>query len=127
MKRKKRKINVGGLEYVYVINNEYKQHTSNISLKVSLRDSKNLTCTFLICTWDDLIQGSPLLVGVDLNNKKTNITEKYILHHPRAVRDFIVYGLENGWKGGNVIVFQDGLHIISELGYDVSWLRPGNT
>ncbi|WP_054941294.1 hypothetical protein [Paenibacillus ihuae] len=42
----------------------------------------------------------------------------------RAVRDFIVYGLENGWTGDNVIVFQDGLDILGELGYDVSWLRP---
>ncbi|CAH1194270.1 hypothetical protein PAECIP111892_01525 [Paenibacillus auburnensis] len=124
MKRKTRKISVGGTEYIYVINHAYKKHTSNISLKVSLRDSRNLTCTFQFCTWDDLILGSPILVGVDLNNKQINITEKYNLHHPRTVRDFIVYGLENGWTGDNVIVFQDGLDIISELGYDVLWLRP---
>ncbi|MNO14428.1 hypothetical protein D3C76_40710 [compost metagenome] len=116
---------IGEKEYFYVINQEYKQNSSYISLKVSLKGFKNSSCTFLICTWDDPIMGSPLLVGVDLKNKQTNITERYNLHYPRTIRSFILYGLENGWTGENNIVFQDGLYIISVMGYDVSWLKSG--
>ncbi len=93
MKKKTRKIIVGEKEYLYVINQEYKQNLSNISLKISLMGLKNLTCTFLFCTWDDSISGSPLLVGVALKNKETNNIENYNLHYPRNIRDFILFGL----------------------------------
>ncbi|NOU70292.1 hypothetical protein GC098_02370 [Paenibacillus sp. LMG 31458] len=124
MKKKTRRIIVGEKEYLYLIKQEYRQNSSNISLKIFLKGLKNLTCTFLFCTWDDPITGSPLLVGVDLKNKETNNTENYNLHYPRTIRDFILYGLENGWTGENIIEFQDGLYIISEMGYDISWLKP---
>lgn len=124
MKKKTRKIIVGEKEYSYVINQNYKQNLSYISLKISLRGFKNLTCTFLFCTWDDSNTGSPLLVGVALKNKETNNIENYNLHYPRIIRVFILYGLENGWTGENIIEFQDGLEIISKMGYDVSWLKP---
>lgn len=124
MKKKTRKIIVGENEYLYVIDQKYNQQLSNISLKISLKVLKNITCTFFFCTWDDPITGSPLLVGTSLTNKDTNKIEKYNLHNPRTIRDFILYGLENGWTGKNVIEFQDGLDIIGKMRYDISWLEP---
>lgn len=42
----------------------------------------------------------------------------------KIIVDFILYALENGWTGENIIEFQDGLEIISKTGYEVSWLKP---
>ncbi|WP_199615315.1 hypothetical protein [Paenibacillus alkalitolerans] len=124
MKKKTRNIIVGDKEYVYVINQKYNQHVSYISLSISLKGLKNITCSFHFCTWDDPVTGSPLLVGVPLKNIATRNIENFNLHYPRTVRQFVVYGLENGWNGVNRIEFNDGLQIISKLGYDVSWLKP---
>ncbi|NEW09331.1 hypothetical protein GK047_25635 [Paenibacillus sp. SYP-B3998] len=124
MKKKTRKIIVGDKEYLYVINQKYNNHSSNISLKVSLEGFKNLTCTFQFFTWDDPITGSPLLVGVSLKNKETNNKEFFNINYPRTIREFILYGLENGWTGENKIEFQDGIDIIGKMGYEVSWLKP---
>ncbi|MFW5438674.1 hypothetical protein [Paenibacillus apiarius] len=71
MKKKTREIVVCGKEFSYVINQKYNHNSSNISLKISQRGFKKFTCTFLFCTWEDPVTGSPLLVGVALKNKKT--------------------------------------------------------
>ncbi|MCY9516196.1 hypothetical protein [Paenibacillus apiarius] len=126
MKKKTREIVVCGKEFSYVINQKYNHNSSNISLKISQRGFKKFTCTFLFCTWEDPVTGSPLLVGVALKNKKTIKMENYSLHYPITIRDFILYGMENGWTGENIIEFQDGLEIIGEMGYEDAWLRPGN-
>ncbi|MBH5316489.1 hypothetical protein I6N90_01550 [Paenibacillus sp. GSMTC-2017] len=126
MKKKTKKIVVEKKEYVYVINSkyEYVQGVSNITLSISLKEQKNVTCLFRICTWEDVIAGSPLLVGVSIMNVTTKEHEKFNLHSPKIVRQFVLYGLENGWDGSNRMEFKDGLEIISRLGYDISWLKP---
>ncbi|SMF87797.1 hypothetical protein SAMN05661091_3929 [Paenibacillus uliginis N3/975] len=124
MKKKTRNMIIDEKEYVYVLNQKYNEKRSHITLKVSLKDKKNLTLTFLFCTWDDPITGSPLLIGVDLKNKKTNKVETFNLHHPKTIKKFILYGLRNGWTGENIIEFQNGLEILSEMGYDIAWLTP---
>ncbi|BFH61855.1 hypothetical protein PAJ34TS1_24470 [Paenibacillus azoreducens] len=77
----------------------------------------------MFCTWDDPIAGSPLLTGVHLKNKETNDVVNYNLHYPKTIRNFILYGLNNGWTGHNIIEFQDGLEIMSKIGYDVSRIK----
>lgn len=107
-----------------MLNQKYNEKSSNITLKASIKGLKNVTLTFFFCTWDDPISGCPLLVGVVLKNKETNIVENFNLHHPKTIKNFILYGLRNGWTGENLIEFKDGLDIISEWGYNVAWLRP---
>ncbi|WP_240416779.1 hypothetical protein [Paenibacillus periandrae] len=124
MKKIIRKINVGEKEYVYVINKKYHQGVSEVSLSISLKKLKNMTCSFHFCTWDDPITGSPLLVGFPLKKTATGNIEKFNLYYPRIVKYFILYGLENGWNGANRIVFNDGLEILSKLEYDVLPLKP---
>lgn len=125
MKKKTREINVGEKEYVYVINQKYQHGVSEISLSISLKGLKNISCSFHFCTWDDPISGSPLLVGVSLKKIATGNIENFNLHYPRTVKQFILYGLDNGWNGANRIEFNNGLEILSKLVYDVSWLIPG--
>ncbi|MEK8133084.1 hypothetical protein WMW72_34985 [Paenibacillus filicis] len=124
MKKKTRKIIVNEKEYLYLINSRYHQHISRITLKISLKGAKSLTCTYLFDTWDDPITGSPLLVGVSLKNLETNNIENFNLHYPKTIREFVLYSLKNGWSGENVIEFKNGLEIISEMGYDISALKP---
>ncbi|MGY4760339.1 hypothetical protein ACVNS2_12210 [Paenibacillus caseinilyticus] len=125
MKKKTREINVEEKKYVYVINQKDHQGISEISLSISLKGLKNMACTFNFCTWDDPISGSPLLVGVRLKNLFTNDMESFNLHYPRTVKRFILYGLGNGWNGTSRIELNDGLGILSNMGYDVIWLMPG--
>ncbi|MFF2484611.1 hypothetical protein [Paenibacillus sp. NPDC058071] len=124
MKKKIRTINVGEKKYVFMINNKYNHGANEVSLSVSVKELKNKTCSFHFHTWDDPITGSPLLVGFHLKKKATGNIENFNLHYPRIVKHFILYGLENGWNGANRIVFNDGLEILSELGYDVLPLKP---
>ncbi|WP_426448319.1 hypothetical protein ACP26L_27845 [Paenibacillus sp. S-38] len=125
MKKKTREINIEEKKYVYVINQKYQQGVSEISLSISLKGLKNMTCTFNFCTWDDPISGSPLLVGVHLKNVLSGDTESFNLHYPRTVKRFILYGLGNGWNEKSRIEFNDGLEILSNMGYEVLWLKPG--
>ncbi len=99
--------------------------TAKFSLSISLKGLKSMTCTFNLCTWDDPISGSPLLVRVLLKNLFKGDMESFNLHYPRTVKRFILYGLGNGWNGTNRIEFKDGLGILSNMGYDVTWLMPG--
>ncbi|NQX57954.1 hypothetical protein [Paenibacillus qinlingensis] len=123
MKKKTREINVGEKEYVYVINEKYHQGVSEISLSISLKGLKNIICSFRFCTWEDHM-GSPLCVGVPLKKIASGKFEIFNLHNPRTVKQFVMYGLENGWNGANRIEFNNGLEILSNLGYDVSPLKP---
>jgi hypothetical protein len=124
MKKKIRDIIVSGKEYSYVLNRRYTKKSCNISIKISQKENKKHTCTFFINTIDDPITGSPLLVGVALRNDETNQVEKYNLHHPKVIREFIMYGTEHGWTGENIMEFRDGLDVISKKGLDIEWLRP---
>lgn len=125
MKKKTREINVDVRSYVYVINQKYYQGVCEITLSISLKGLKNMTCSFHFCTWDDPISGSPLLVGVPLKKGTSSDIESFNLHYPKIVKQFVLYGLGNGWNGANRIEFNDGLAILSNLGYDVLWLKPG--
>lgn len=125
MKKKIREINIGEIEYVYVINQKYHQAVSEITLSIALKGLKNITCSFSFCTWDDPITGSPLLVGVPLKKIASGNIENFNLHYPKIVKQFVLYGLENGWNGANRIEFNDGLEILSKLGYDILQLKPG--
>ncbi|MDY7992390.1 hypothetical protein UY286_15445 [Paenibacillus polymyxa] len=82
MKKKTRKIIVGEKEYLYVINQKYNQHLSNISLKISLKSLKNLTCTFLFYTDHEILHHT---IGSDSkpNQSKQNQSPelKYIGKH----------------------------------------------
>ncbi|RXZ77637.1 hypothetical protein EBB07_30505 [Paenibacillaceae bacterium] len=123
MKKKTREINVGEYEYVYVINQKYHQGVSEVTLSISLKGRKNMTCSFRFCTWDDPIMGSPLLVGFPLKKLVSGTIEKFNLHSSRTVKHFVLYGLENGWNRTNRIEFNDGLVILRKLGYDVLPLK----
>ncbi|NQX48522.1 hypothetical protein HQN87_24635 [Paenibacillus tritici] len=125
MNKKTRKIKVQDKNYVYVINQKYHQGVSEINLSVSLKGQKNVTCSFQFCTWDDPISGSPLLVGVHLKKRASDDIEGFNLNYPGVVKQFIMYGLENGWSGSNRITFSDGLEILENMGYDVLWLKIG--
>ncbi|GGG59375.1 hypothetical protein [Paenibacillus radicis (ex Gao et al. 2016)] len=124
MKKKIRKINVGEQQYVFVINHKYNQGVSEVSLSISLKKLKNKTCSFYFFTWDDSIIGSPLLVGFPLKEITTGNIVNFNLHYPRIVKQFILYGLGTGWNGATRIVFNNGLEILSELGYDIAPLKP---
>ncbi|WP_379140983.1 hypothetical protein [Paenibacillus sp. sgz500992] len=125
MKKSTREINVRDKKYVYVIKQKYHQGACQITLSISLKELKNITCSFHFCTWDDPISGSPLLVGVHLKKITSGDIEGFNLHYPGIVKQFVLYGLENGWNGSNRIEFNDGLEILSNMGYDVLWLKPG--
>lgn len=125
MKKKTREIKVQDKNYVYVINQKYHQGVSKITLSVSLKGQKNVTCSFQFCTWDDPISGSPLLVGAHLKKTASDDIEDFNLNYPGVVKQFIVYSLENGWSGSNRIEFSDGLEILENMGYDVLWLKAG--
>lgn len=126
MKKKTREINVGEKKYIYVINQKHLHDISEISLTISLKGLKNITCSFHFCTWDDPVSGSTLFVGVPLKKIASGNIEHFNLHYPRTDKQFILYALENGWNGANRIEFNDGLEILSKLGYDVLSLKPEN-
>ncbi|KAF6630604.1 hypothetical protein H6F38_14350 [Paenibacillus sp. EKM208P] len=123
MKKKTRKIYIGEKEYLYVINQKYHNGINEITLSISLKELKNTIISFHFCTYDDSIVGSPLLVGAPLKEIVTGNIENLNLHHPRVVRLFVLYGLENGWNELSRMEF-DGLKALYELGYDSSWLKP---
>lgn len=55
MKKKTREIIVNGKKYLYVINQKYYQEKSETILKITLENTKNVTCTFCFVTWEDTI------------------------------------------------------------------------
>lgn len=123
MKKKTREIIVNGKKYLYVISQKYYQEKSDIKLKITLEKAKNITCTFSFITWEDAITGSPLLVGVRLKKRDLNEFENFNLHHPTQIKKFITNAIDNGWNGERVEEF-DGLDIMSQLGFEVLWLKP---
>ncbi|AZK45177.1 hypothetical protein [Paenibacillus lentus] len=125
MKKKTREIFINGRKYSYVINIKYIQHKSQITLRISVEGSRNNTCTYRFVTWDDAIAGCPLLVGVTIKIKETNEITKFNLHHPKQISRFILFALDNGWNGESTMEYHDGLEIMSRMGFDVEWLRPG--
>jgi len=122
MKKKTREIMIGESTYAYLINEKYNQGMSEISLVISFKERKNITCSFQFCTWDDPIIGSPLLVGIPLKNLETETIEKFNLYYPKIVKQFILFGLKNGWNESTRLEFNDGLEILSQLGYEVDHL-----
>ncbi|RCX21534.1 hypothetical protein DFP94_102287 [Fontibacillus phaseoli] len=125
MKKKTREIIVNGKKYLYVINQKYYQEKSEIILKISFEKTKNITCTFRFITWEDAITGSPLLMGVRLKKRDVEEIENFNLHHPSQINKFITNAIDNGWNGESVVEF-DGLDIMSQLGFEVLWLKPRN-
>ncbi|MBD3918950.1 hypothetical protein H8B09_09315 [Paenibacillus sp. PR3] len=92
-------------------------------MNISPKELKNNICSFLFDTWDDPIAGSPLFVGISLNELGSGHLDTINLQHPRLVRQFIMYALDHGWTGAQRITFPDGLEVIQRLGYDVSLLK----
>ncbi|MHA2855490.1 hypothetical protein ACXZ7E_15950 [Paenibacillus lautus] len=123
MKKKTREIIVNGKKYLYVINQKYYQEKSEIILKITLENTKNITCTFRFVTWEDAITGSPLLMGISLKKRDVEEIEIFNLYHPRQIMKFINNAIDNGWNGESVVEF-DGLDIMSQLGFEVLWLKP---
>jgi len=125
MKKKTREIIVREKDYVYSLTSKYSNGESLVRLKISLKESKRLACTFKFSTWDHPIVGSPLLTGVDLRNKKTNNTERFNLHHPKRINELIKYALDHGWTGETSIEYPNGLDILDQMGFDTEFLLFG--
>ncbi|WP_334076635.1 hypothetical protein [Paenibacillus sanfengchensis] len=125
MKQKIRNIMVRDKEYVYVLTSKYSNGKSLVRLTVSWKECKRFACTFKFSTWDHPLAGSPLLTGVDLRNKKTNNTERFNLHHPKRIEEFIIYALDQGWNGETSIEYPNGLDILNQMGFDTEFLLIG--
>jgi hypothetical protein len=64
-----------------------------------------------------------LLVGVSLQHAALGSAQAFNLHAPHIVRQFVLFALDNGWTGEQALMFDDGLEVLHELGYDVSGLK----
>ena len=108
---------------MYVINSKYIEGKIAVTLKISLEHSKITMCHYKFITWGNSLIGSPLTTGIKLKNIKTNGLTIFNLHHPKQIRTFILYALDNGWTGESSIDFPDGLIIMNKMGFDVSVLQ----
>jgi hypothetical protein len=67
---------------------------------------------------------APLQSGIPLFNSKTNESVPVNLNEPKYIREFILFGLKNGWTGINNLPTQDGLQYLTEMGFEVGHLPP---
>lgn len=125
---KPRKIVVKDTEFVYTLNARYEatDGTSRVALTLFRAESRRRAFAFVFHTWEDVIAGSPLMVGIDLRHLETGQTERWNLHHPGRVRLFVLYALDCGWDGSAETEAVDGIDVLEEMGWEAETLRPGN-
>ncbi len=125
---KPRKIVVNEAEFVYTLNARHdgKDGTSRVALTLFRAESRRHAFAFRFHTWEDVIAGSPLMIGIDLRHRETERAERWNLHHPGRVQLFVRYALECGWDGSAETDAVDGITVLEELGWEAEMLRPGN-
>ncbi|OWR32377.1 hypothetical protein CDO73_01860 [Saccharibacillus sp. O23] len=123
-----RKIVVNDQQFVYTLNAQYDgiDGTSRVALTLFRAESRRRAFAFRFHTWEDVVAGSPLMVGIDLRYRETGGIERWNLHHPGRVRLFVLYALESGWGGNAETDAVDGIGVLEELGWEAEMLRPGN-
>lgn len=124
MKKNIRQITIDQHIYVYVLHSSYQQERWQVSLKITLLNQKNTALIFHFLTWDDIITGCPLLVGIKLYDCNIKEAVMYNLNHPARVRELIEYGLSYKWTGEKTVEYADGLIVLEDIGYDSDILRP---
>ncbi|MFD0712948.1 hypothetical protein [Paenibacillus sp. GCM10027626] len=124
MKNKLRTITIGNQPYVYRLSMHIMNGTCTSQLKVFAEDSKLHPLIIYIRTWDDPIAGCPLQTGFLLYNMATGTESLYNLNHPQRVREWIEYGVINGWDGTQQIEILDGVAAMREMGYEMDKLLP---
>lgn len=126
MKKKLRKIVVGGQEFLYATGDRYnvEDKTSTFIVKVFLSGQKHTPLFIEFHTIDDYYLGQPLNSGVSLENRNKQSAETVNLHKPRYIEQLILLGLKHGWTGKNTIAMQNGLEYLEELGYNTDSLKP---
>ncbi|WP_306350650.1 hypothetical protein [Flavobacterium sp. '19STA2R22 D10 B1'] len=134
MKSKLRKITIDNLEYLYAVIDKYNlgTQTNTLTVKVFLSGQKQtplviefLTIGIYYSLGHDAME-SPLISGINLTNKVTNVVEKINLNEPKNIRELILQGRKNGWVGSNKIENQNGLNYLIALGYEIDVLKPLN-
>lgn len=125
---KPRKIVVNATPFVYTLNARHDgiDGTSRIALTLFRAESRNRAFAFRFHTWEDVVAGSPLMVGIDLRHLETGQTERWNLHHPGRVRLFVIYALDCGWDGSAETQAVDGIGVLEEMGWEAELLRPGH-
>jgi hypothetical protein len=126
MKTKLRKITVDERAYLYHIRTDY-YYTANVNkltLTIFLNGEKRTPLVVDFLTLDDLYKGQPLNVGIELLNVNSNEQIRVNINEPKYIREFILLGIKNGWEGINKIPKQNGLEYLTEIGFDVSQLKP---
>jgi hypothetical protein len=132
MKSKLRKITIDDLVYLYAVSDidHAETQTNTLTVKVYLSGEKKtpLLIDFLTkgqyyCLGQDFTR-SPLLSGIDLTNKTTEVVNKININEPKHIRALILEAQKNGWNGTNKIETQNGLNYLIELGYDIKVLLP---
>ncbi|KQO18398.1 hypothetical protein ASF12_07250 [Paenibacillus sp. Leaf72] len=124
MKNKLRSISIDGVDYKYTLSMRVESQTCMHELKIYLKDSKIHPLHIRIRTWDDPIAGCPLNSGFILANNSNNMPEEnYNLNHPKRVREWLLYGLSCGWTGTKMLVIEDGLAAMKEMGYEIERIQ----
>ncbi|HWK07809.1 MAG TPA: hypothetical protein VNS58_29460 [Puia sp.] len=126
MKNKLRSIKIDISEYLYTVTNKYHSgpKTNMLTIKIYLSGQKKTPLILDFLTLDDFHIGQPLNSGVILTNTKTNTTTTVNINEPKYIREFILKGLKNGWTGSNNLGVQNGLEYLTDLGFEVSNLKP---
>ncbi|MEJ8302774.1 aminoglycoside phosphotransferase family protein [Saccharibacillus sacchari] len=125
MSSEKRKMTLENREFVYTLRERFDPATgkSMVALNFFAAERRNGECRFHFQTWDDVIAGSPLMVGIDLKPKGSAGSERWNLHDPKRVRLLLSYALEQGWSGEHHRTFDDGIGVLEELGWEADMLR----
>lgn len=128
MKSKLRKITIDNNDYLYHIRIDYYSHsgTEKLTLTIFLSGHKKSPLIVDFLTLSDLYKGHPLNNGIQLLNVKTNELVQVNIHEPKYIREFILFGIKNGWEGTNIIPRQNGHDYLTDMGFDVSSLMPEN-
>ncbi|OXA93499.1 hypothetical protein [Flavobacterium hercynium] len=126
MKSKLRKIVIDNLMYLYIVSDKYnsESQTNTLTVKVFLEGYKPTPLTIDFITLDHYFMGQILKSGVKLINRMRNIEDTVNLNEPKYIRELILQGQKNGWKGTNKFANQNGLEYLTQLGYETDILQP---
>jgi hypothetical protein len=122
-----RRLSVSGAAYLWkVVSARARDGRSSIALTV-YRDGRKLApLTITFETWDDPVVGNPLNSGWRIPDAIGEV-QPLSLHHPRIVAELIGAALAAGWSpetARRALRIDDGLALLSQLGYPIDSLRP---
>lgn len=131
MKSKTRKITIESNTYIWSISNnikhiaEIKQYVAEALFSAYYITNKRNPLRIAFTTWDDPVMGNPLYTGW----KTTRYSKEEVvvnLNYPGIARELINAARNKGWspeKDNNQMMIIDGLHLLTEIGYDIEGLR----